>query len=199
MAEEAKKEETVAKKPKGPIYYVENTVRRVGTRLHRAKSPTRHRFKLFIAGQRLLRNRKMPLNEEQFEANQEKIREGLAINKRGSKSGRLIRTKPNGAVKIDDDPQPTQAPPKASKEPEETPQPPAEEPVEVEVPPEELAAAEPDDLTELPGIGGGRAKKLAEAGVTTFAGVVELGAQGLMDLLGLNEEAAAEIIAAAQE
>ena len=114
-------------------------------------------------------------------------------------SGRLIRTKPNGAVKIDDDPQPTQAPPKASKEPEETPQPPAEEPVEVEVPPEELAAAEPDDLTELPGIGGGRAKKLAEAGVTTFAGVVELGAQGLMDLLGLNEEAAAEIIAAAQE
>lgn len=199
MAEEAKKET----KPQGPVYYVENTVRRVGTRLHRMKAPTRHRFKLFIGGQRLLRNRKMPLTAAQMEMYGDQVNamvlagqvalytpEGVRIT--STTDGRLIYTKPSGAVKVADAPQ-------KDKEPQPVP-----EPENVSVPDGEGLMtgdqpAELDDLTALPGIGSGRAKRLKEAGVTSFAGVVELGVAGLVSLLNLSEEAAAEVVEAAGE
>jgi predicted flap endonuclease-1-like 5' DNA nuclease len=58
--------------------------------------------------------------------------------------------------------------------------------------------AEPDDLTQLPHVGTGRARKLNEAGVKTFAEVVELGADDLDSLLDVTKTQAAEIVEAAK-
>lgn len=76
MADEGKTE-----KVKQPVYYVENTVRRVGTRLHRARSATRHRFKLFLGEQRILRNQKLALTEETYKKFKDKINEMIFAGK----------------------------------------------------------------------------------------------------------------------
>ena len=126
MAEEARKELP-------QVYHVQNTVRRVGTRLHRAKSATRHRFKLWVNGRRLLRNQKMPLTAKQFEACKEQIEkmvlagqvalflpDGMRVT--SLPDGRMVFTKANGAMKIGEMPASSPAPsPKAevkSEEPE---------------------------------------------------------------------------------
>jgi hypothetical protein len=213
MADVARNEE---KAPRKAVYYVENTVRRPGTRFHRAKSATRHRFKQFVAGMQVLRGKKLPLTEEQFRAEEAKLvqmcldgivaihtPDGVKITT--AHTGEFILTKRNGAVKILEKGElPTcfggegvalvqKAPKPAPKEAV------VEEPVVevVEEEPEEEAA--PDDLTALPGIGAGRARKLEGQGITTFASVAEQGVDGLMELLGVTEEVAEEIIAATEE
>lgn len=200
MADEGKKQE-VAK----VTYYVENTVRCVGTRLHRARSTTRHRFKIFLDGRRLLRNKKLPLTEEQFKANEERIQEMVLAGKialhtpdgmriTSAPDGRLIYRRPDGAIKIGEAPEP--APKKASpKKPEPTEEPEVMTSAETAEEPE----LEADDLTSLPNIGAGRARKLEAEGYTTFQSLVDAGAEALSGILGVADEVAEEIIAAAKE
>lgn len=194
MADEGKKE-VVAK----ATYYVENTVRRVGTRLHRARSATRHRFKIFIGGQRLLRNKKLPLTEEAFKFHEARIKELILAGKvalhmpdgtriTSSPDGKLIYTRKDGAVRVGEAPA---APKPAPKKAEAAPPPPPE----VEV----VETQEPDDLTILPGIGAGRARKLEAEGIFTFQSLVEAGPEKLASILGVTEEVAAEVVAAASE
>lgn len=204
MADQAKNEEAGAKAAK-PVYYVENTVRRVGTRLHRAKSATRHRFKTFINGQRLLRGQKTPMTEEQFQANEAKIMEmvlagqvalhrpdGMRIT--STPDGRLIYRRADGAVKI-------------AEEPTAVPKAPKPAPKKVEVEPEVMTSAEPtvetpaepDDLTALPGIGAGRARKLEASGINSFRALIAAGPAKLAEVLGVAEEVAEEVVEAAQE
>jgi hypothetical protein len=201
MAEEAAKQEAPKK---GPVYYVENVVRRQSSRTHRARSATRHRFKQWVAGRRLLRGKKMPLTEAQFEAEKEKIErlvlagclalylpDGMRIT--SLPDGRLVYTRADGAVKIGE------APEKPVKDPAdtaETPDPESGEEGEAEG---DEPTEEPDDLTELPGIGGGRAKKLAEAGIYSYGAIVAMGSEALSGLLGVTDEAAEEICEAAAE
>lgn len=201
-----------AKKGTAEVYYVENTVRKVGTRFHRALSATRHRFKLFVAGQRLIRGQKISLTAAQFQQEEKKIHEMVLAGKvalylpdgmriTSTHTGDLIYTKPTGASKIvkkdelpprveDKKPAAKAAPPPAPVEvvPEPEPEP---EPV--------AEATEPQDLTVLPGIGAGRARKLEASGVSNYYQVVELGAAGLVELLGVTEEVAEEIIEKATE
>ena len=198
MAEEAKK-----------VYYVENTVRKVGTRMHRVKSPTRHRFKLFINGQRLLRSKKMPLNEDQFRLNEKKLvemclagavaiytPEGIKVTT--THTGLFILTKPSGAVKVLEQGElPTCFGGEGVALVQKAPAKPAPKPVEE--PEVVTSASEPDDLTALPGIGAGRARKLEGLGINSFAAVVELGVDGLVETLNVTEEVAEEVIDAAKE
>lgn len=207
-----------AKKGTAEVYYVENTVRKVGTRFHRALSATRHRFKLFVAGQRLIRGQKIPLTAAQFQQEEKKIHEMVLAGKvalylpdgmriTSTHTGDLIYTKPNGASKIvkkDELPPRGEAKKVVAKD-----APPA--PVEVEPAPEvpteavplveeePSAKLEPQDLTVLPGIGAGRAKKLEANAIHYYHQVVEMGVAGLVDLLGVTEEVAEEIIDKATE
>ena len=57
---------------------------------------------------------------------------------------------------------------------------------------------EPDELTELPNIGGGRARKLTAAGITSFAQIASMDAGALAETLGVDEGLAAEVIEAAK-
>jgi hypothetical protein len=189
------------------VYYVENTVRREGTRLHRAKSATRHRFKVFVAGQRVLRSKKVALNESLFAQEKKNLLDmclaGMVaiytpdgIKVTTAHTGEFILTKPNGAVKVlAQGEMPScfggTAVPTPSKD------------VKMEVVKEVITSAseeeEVDDLTSLPGIGAGRARKLEAAGIDSFAAVVGLGVEGLMEVLGVTEEMAQEVIDAAKE
>lgn len=199
-----------AKKNTGEVYYVENTVRKVGARFHRALSATRHRFKLFIAGQRLIRGQKVALTPAQFQQEEEKIHkmvmagqvalhlpDGMRIT--STHTGDVIYTRPDGAVKLV---KKDEAPPKAAakKPPVETPTK-LERPMEpmLSAPAEAPTAREPEDLTVLPGIGAGRARKLEASGVSNYYQVVEQGSASLVELLGVTDEVAAEIVAKATE
>jgi len=200
-----------AKKGTAEVYYVENTVRRVGTRLHRAMSPTRHRFKLFVAGQRLIRGQKIPLTPAQFQQEEKKIQEmvlagqlalylpdGMRIT--SMPDGRLIYTRKDGAVKIGEAPPKVEKPIKDVPTKDELPPVEAPAPVKVETPaPVVSNKLEPQDLTALPNIGAGRARKLEANGVSNYYQVVALGVSGLADLLGVTEEVAEEIVAKATE
>lgn len=198
------------KKEKPRTFLIENTVRKVGTRLHRARSATRHRFKQFIAGKRVLRNKKLPLTEGEFRKHEKQIVElvlgGIVavhtpenIRVTSLPNGQFVLTKMgSGAVKVLDPGEiPTcfggegvarvqKAPPEETEVIEEA---------DVEADVEEV---EPDDLTELPGVGAGRARKLESAGISTFQDVVDR-QDDLPDLLNLPEEVAYEIVAAASE
>ena len=76
------------------------------------------------------------------------------------------------------------APPKP---PEEPPKPP---------PAPEKGGGE-DELTQLPHVGGGRAKKLASEGIKTFKQVSELGPDKLAKSLNVTADQATEICEAA--
>lgn len=100
-----------AKKAAPAPFLIENVVRRQGTRLHRARSATRHRFKQFIGGKRILRNQKLPLQPNEFEANLKQIVEMLqggviavhtpeGIRITTLPDGRYVLTKKTGAVKV---------------------------------------------------------------------------------------------------
>ena len=151
MAEEAKLETKTVTKP----YYVENVVRRVGSRLHRAKSATRHRFKLFIGPRRLLRNQKMPISEQEFETYKDQIKkmvidgqvalylpDGMRVT--SLPDGRLVYRRADGALKIDEKPQPV---PEGKTAPS-APQKQAAPPPKVEEVPEPEPEPEPEEVDE---------------------------------------------------
>lgn len=56
----------------------------------------------------------------------------------------------------------------------------------------------PDDLTVLPNIGGGRVKKLASAGIMSFAQIASMSVEDLVSVLGIDAGIAAEVIEAAK-
>jgi hypothetical protein len=208
MADAVKKEEAAAKTV--PTYLIENVVRKQGTRLHRARATTRHRFKQYIAGQRLIRSKKLPLSEEAFQKEEAKIVELLQagivavhtpdnIRITTLPDGRYVLTKmPNRGTKILDHGElpscfkggtakaevPKKAPPKVEATKEERP--------------EATGKTEPDDLTELPNIGGGRARKLTASGITSFAQIASMDPDQLASTLGVDEGMAAEVIEAAK-
>jgi predicted flap endonuclease-1-like 5' DNA nuclease len=196
---------TVAKS----IYYVENTVRRVGTRLHRARSATRHRFKIFLGDRRILRNKKLPLTEEQYELFKNKIQEMMVAGKvalhmpDGTRistlpDGRYVHRRIDGAIKIVE----AEGVVTESKSPEPPPKPlpkSVEKALEPEEPiPTPKKPVEPDDLTILPGIGASRVRKLNAAGIVTFADVADAGPAKLVEVLGVAEEVAVEAVEAAK-
>jgi len=211
MAEAAEKE--VARE-KTPSYLIENVVRKQGTRLHRARATTRHRFKQYIGGRRLIRSKKLPLTEEEFRKAEDQIigmlQAGIVavhtpdnIRITTLPDGRYVLTKmPNLGHKILE---PGELPScfgrldSTVKGPEKTPQPPDESKVESkEERPEPTAKTEPDDLTVLPNIGGGRARKLTSKGITSFAQIASMSAGDLSETLGVDEGMASEIIEAAK-
>jgi predicted flap endonuclease-1-like 5' DNA nuclease len=203
MTDEGKNE-----KVKKPVYYVENTVRRVGTRLHRARSATRHRFKIFLGEQRILRNKKLPLTEENYKKFEDRIREMMLAGKvalhmpDGTRvsalpDGRIVYRRADGAMKIADAIDSTVA---APAEPAPKPLP---KMVEAALEPEEpipapKKAEEPDDLTTLPGIGASRVRKLNAVGIFTFADIVKAGTGELVEVLGVADEVAVEAVEAAK-
>jgi hypothetical protein len=156
MAEEAKK---VAAAP-AQTYYVKNVVRRVGSRLHRAKSASRHRFKLFIGARRLLRNKKLPLSPEEFEVHKDQIKQmvldgqvalylpdGLRVT--SLPDGRLVYTKPNGAMKVDETPQPVPEGKTVPAAPQKMAAPPPPPPKEEEVKEEVEEEVKVEDVVEV--------------------------------------------------
>lgn len=177
-----------------PTYYVENTVRRVGTRLHRARSATRHRFKIFIGEQRLLRNKKLALTEAQYALHEERIQQlmlagkvalhlpdGTRIN--ALPNGNFVHRKLDGSVKIEDVGAAKEAAPEPKPEPKPAPEAPKED----------------DVLTNLPSIGASRANKLKAAGLGTFASIAASEPTKLMDVLGVTQEVANDVIEAAKQ
>lgn len=204
MTDEGKNEK-VAK----PIYYVENTVRRVGTRLHRARSATRHRFKIFLGEQRILRNKKLPLTEENYKKFEDRIQElmlagkvalhmpdGTRIN--ALPDGRMVHRRADGAIKVMDE----MAKPEPKSEPTPEPLPKMDETIlEPEEPiptPKKQESEGVDDLTVLPGIGASRVRKLNAVGIFTFEDVVKAGTSELVEVLGVAEEVALEAVNAAK-
>lgn len=128
------------------IYYVENIVRKEATRLHRAKSPTRHRYKQFVAGRRILRTQKLALTEEEFQAHKDQIKEmvlagvvalhmpdGMKVT--STIDRRLVYRRADGAVKVDE-----KAVPVKGTEPAVAPAPP---PVAAPPPPVVVKTAAP--------------------------------------------------------
>lgn len=204
MADEGKVEE-VGKKT---TYYVENTVRRVGTRLHRARSATRHRFKIFLGGQRILRNKMLPLTEEKYEQFKDRIQELILSGKvalhmpDGTKitslpNGKLVYTRADGAVKVGEAPEAKEPLPKTGTPPSALePDEPIPTKKKEDLPDQEKEA---DDLTVLPGIGASRVRKLEAVGINDFATISKASPTRLMEVIGIAEEVAAEVIAAAKE
>ena len=198
MADEGKNE-----KVKQPVYYVENTVRRVGTRLHRARSTTRHRFKIFLGEQRILRNKKLPLTEEKYKKFEDRIQEMILAGKvalhmpDGTRisslpDGRLVYRRADGAIKVGE----------VAEAPESKPLPKMvenalepEDPIPTSKKPE---AKGQDDLTLLPGIGASRVRKLVSVGISSFEAVSKATPTKLVEVLGVAEEVAADIVETAK-
>lgn len=208
MADAAEKK--VAEKV--PTYLIENVVRKQGTRLHRARATTRHRFKQYVAGQRLIRGKKLPLSEEAFRGAEGQIIELLQagivavhtpdnIRITTLPDGRYVLTKmPNMGNKILE---PGELPScfKGGTAKAEVPKkaaPPPKVEAAKEERPDATGKTEPDDLTELPNIGGGRARKLTAAGITTFGQIASMSTGALAETLGVDEGLASEIVEAAK-
>lgn len=192
----------------GENFEVKNVVRRVQTRLRRAASPGRLRFRQHVAGRRLLRGQTMVLKPKVFELWAEQIYRGVlagaleVVDPEGVRYfvdgvGNLCKREPGKPLE--------------KREPAK-PEPPTNEELETEPEKTELEKTEEksdttadlpavDDLTELPGVGPGRAKKLRGAAITTFKQVARMTPADLMKLVGspLTEDQAAEICDAARE
>ena len=191
-----------------PVYYVENTVRRVGTRLHRARSATRHRFKIFLGEQRILRNKKLALTEENYKKFEDKINEMIFAGKvalympDGTRvsalpDGRIVHRRADGAIKVLESVGPTS---EKAPEPPPTPLPKSvekalepEEPIPTPKKPKEL-----DDLTVLPGIGASRVRKLNAVGIDSFASISSTPPANLVEVLGVSDEVAVDIVETAK-
>ena len=206
MAEAATQE--AAQKP----FLIENVVRKQGTRLHRVRANVRHRFKQYVAGMRLTRGKKLPLNSEAFDKHKAQIlqmlRDGIVavhtpdnIRVTTLPDGRFVLTKmPNQGTKVlEKGEMPScfggtataAAPPPAPKA-DPAPVPP---PIPNE---DKTQRMKVDDLTVLPNIGGGRVKKLAAAGVTSFVQIASMSVEDLVTVLGIDAGVAAEVIEAAK-
>jgi|GEM_PF-5357784 len=205
-------EEKTKKASSPPRFKITNVVRRVNTRVRRAAAPGRRRFKQYVCGRRLLRKQSMTVSAEEMEQYQKRLYEQV-------REGAIKITAPNGTVLSADvlgnliarNGRETQLVDKAkvpvyqekagAGELNEVPTQP-EPKVEVSGPDEvELDEVEPDDLTELPGVGAGRARKLEAAGINTFKQVAEIDPSELVKLLGspVTEDQAANICDAASE
>jgi predicted flap endonuclease-1-like 5' DNA nuclease len=221
-AEEAKAE---AKKsePPPPRFKITNVVRRVNTRVRRAVAPGRRRFKQFVCGRRLLRKQSILVTPEEMEKHKdrlyEQVREGAieitapdgsvlsadTLGRLVARKGMEVHVVEEAKVPVfSEKPGPAKEgeEPKAEKKAEESSPPPVEEPEpEPEPAPEPPAPTESDDLTELPGVGAGRARKLESAGITTFKQIAEMAPESLAKVLGspVTEDQAAAICDAASE
>jgi predicted flap endonuclease-1-like 5' DNA nuclease len=212
QAEEAKAA-TGEKKPSPPLYKITNVVRRVNTRTRRAAAPGRRRFKQYVCGRRLLRKQTMTVSGREMELYRDQLMEQV-------KAGAITITAPDGTV-ISADVHgnivsrkglevSVATPPKkeAPKKEEETEQK-EEERVKKEEEPlkkvdtveEESEDVVADDLTQLPGVGPGRAKKLTASGVVTFKQIAEMSPGDLVKIVGspLTEDQAADICDAASD
>lgn len=190
-------------------YFIENTVGRSGTRMHRVKSPGRQRSTLFLAGQRFLTGKKIALTEAQFEGMKEQlyrwVLEGrITIHQPdGTRitslhTGQFIHTRKDGATKQVDTLGGVSAPKGVNMDiPPPPDAPPVPEPVVEWTEPQVIE--EKHDLTELPNIGSGRARKLEARGISRYHQVIDLGVTGLVEMLGLTEEVAQEIVDKAAE
>ena len=201
--------EGTIKKVAQPTYYVENTVRRVGTRLHRARSATRHRFKIFLGERRILRNKKLPLTEAQFMLHEKRILELMLAGKvalhtpdgtriHANPDGSRVYRRADGALKVvvESEAAHEETVPEERAPVEEAPS--EEVPVEEEEEVEE-EVEEDDDLTNLPSIGASRANKLRAAGLGNFAAISKAEPALIVKILGITEEVATTVVAAAKK
>lgn len=187
-----------------PRYKITNVVRRVNTRIRRVAAPGRRRFKQYVCGKRLLRKQIMWITAAEMEQYKTQllaqVREGAieittpegAVLRAGI-DGRIITQGP-GAALIGKEPAAPPPPPPPTEAPAVTPQ--------VEVPEhDQVPEPKADTLTELPGVGIGRARKLEAAGITTFKQIAEMAPGALLKILGppMTEDQAADICNAASE
>lgn len=220
-AEEAKAESKKSEPPP-PHFKITNVVRRVNSRVRRVVAPGRRRFKQFVCGRRLLRKQSILVTPEEMEEHKERlyeqVREGaieitapdgtlLSVDKSGNLTSRkgmeLHVVDESAAPRFKGKAEKVEEP--KVEEPEEAPEieePEEEEPTtEPEPAPEPPASTESDDLTELPGVGAGRARKLESAGITTFKQIAEMAPESLAKVLGspVTEDQATAICDAASE
>jgi predicted flap endonuclease-1-like 5' DNA nuclease len=215
---QAEKAETKKPEPPPPTFKITNIVRRQQSRVRRVVAPGKRRFKQYVCGRRLLRGQSMRVSPEEMEKYRdrlyEQVREGAIEIEAPDGSrlyadhlGNLVARKGMEVQVVDQAKIPAYSastkkgiePEKAGpnktvleeKKPDLPPPPPPTSP-----PPPPTTA---DDLTELPGVGAGRAKKLEAAGITTFKQLAEMSPEQLSSLLGLTEDAAADICNAASE
>jgi len=209
-------------------FIIENVVGKRGTRLHRLKSPTRHRFKQYVAGRRIVRGGKIPISEEALLQNIDSILPLLdggiiaihtpeRIKIVSNPKGGYVLTKAEGAVKLADNEElyvllrmdgAAEAQEILDNEeevPDDSPEEiEAEEVLDEEEAPEdaELPGDDDDvqeDLTAISGIGAGRAKKLYSAGVETFAKLANMEAEELANTVSVDADTAEAMISAAEE
>ena len=166
----------------------------------------------------MLRNQKMHLTQKQLEIVREDVRRGLkagAFEMTDPKgwsyfvdvTGKICKRR-GGEVKTEEG-HTIEYIALSKKGPEV--EPPSKEKVEIKLPSKEkveppLALKEEskpyeDDLTELPGIAAGRARKLNAAGIINFKQLEEMPPSDLVKILGspMTEDQAAEICNAASE
>lgn len=213
MADEVK----TKSEPTPPRFKITNVVRRVNNRLRRAAAPGRRRFKQFVCGKRLLRKQSIWVTPEEMEKHQaqlmEQVREGAieiltpdGVLIYADIHGRIVGRRGQEVMPMDEGGpkgRPKQAPkkelveePQVEAEPTHAPPPPPD-PAKEETP----TPPKSDDLTELPGVGAGRARKLEAAGITTFKQIAEMSPGDLVKILGspVTEDQASDICDAASE
>lgn len=197
-------------------YKITNVVRRVNTRVRRVVAPGRRRFKQFVCGKRLLRKQSILVTAEEMEKHKAQLFEQV-------REGAIQITAPDGSVLCVDTlgnlmsrkgmklelvdqvhvakAAPESKPMETEKEdaPEETKDETPEE--EVEETEKEDALVPSDDLTDLPGVGPGRAKKLDASGISSFKQLAEMSPGDLVKIVGspLTEDQAATICDAASD
>lgn len=195
-------------------YEIKNVVRRQQSRLRRAATPGRQRFKQFVAGRRLLRNQKTFLNPSEMDMHGEAVLEGVRrgvfemVDLEGWKYaadiyGSVWKTK--GTVRKLVSGKRKSIPVREEievrnsidvKKSDSAPQQPSQKVEAVED-----NTSVKDDLTELQGIGPGRARKLESKGITSFVKLAGMNSGELAVMLGANVtvDQASELISAAKE
>ena len=195
-------------KAQPPRFKVTNVVRRVNTRVRRVLAPGKRRFKQYVCGKRLLRKQSIWISEAELKANEVQlyamVREGaieitsptgdvLSVDVRGN----LVSRHGTADDMVDD--VHAQKPPPVPEMAEKPAPPSKPEPEPEPAAPPPPAPKGPDMLTELPGVGAGRARKLTSAGISTFKQLAAKSPAELVKILGtpLTEDQATEICAAA--
>lgn len=213
MADEVK----TNSEPAPPRFKITNVVRRVNGRVRRIVAPGRRHFKQFVCGKRLLRKQSIWVTPEEMEKYRAQlmgqVREGaieivtpdgmlISVDIQGRLTGRrgqevqLLEDRSSAGSP----PNPVSAIPKETPKAEPQPQqppPPPNDPAKEKTP----TPPKSDDLTELPGVGAGRARKLEAAGITTFKQIAEMSPGALAKILGspVTEDQAADICDAASQ
>ena len=155
-----------------------------------------------------MRNKKLPLTAEQYELFKDKIQEMIIAGKvalhmpDGTRistlpDGRYVHRRADGAIKI------VEAEGVVTEVESEPPPKPLPKSVETALEPEEpiptpKKPAEPDDLTVLPGIGASRVRKLNAVGISSFEAVSKTTPANLVEVLGVSDEVAVDIVKTAK-